>query len=88
MPGILAETFSTAVEYCKRVAAQRSAIRRQQTLKPGMVAVIMRWRPRILKKAELTAWPHNGLRHSFASYHLAKLQDMNKTADPLGTMRT
>jgi hypothetical protein len=50
--------------------------------------VLMRGRPRILKKAELTAWPHNGLRYSFASYHLAKIQDMNKTADPLGTTRT
>ena len=51
------------------------------------IAVIMRWRPRILKKAELTEWPHNGLRHSFASYHLAKIQDMNKTALELGHTR-
>ncbi|MCX7009558.1 MAG: tyrosine-type recombinase/integrase [Kiritimatiellaeota bacterium] len=51
------------------------------------IAVIMRWRPRIMKEAKLSSWPRNGLRHSFASYHLAKLGDMNKTALELGHTR-
>jgi integrase len=51
------------------------------------IAVTMRWRPRIMDEAKLTNWPRNGLRHSFASYHLAKLQDMNKTALELGHTR-
>ena len=29
-------------------------------------------------------WPHNALRHSFASYHLAYFGDSRKTADALG----
>ena len=29
-------------------------------------------------------WPHNGLRHSFASYHLAYYGDSHKTAEVLG----
>jgi integrase len=34
--------------------------------------------------AGILVWPHNGLRHSFGSYHLAKHQDANKTAGQMG----
>jgi hypothetical protein len=34
--------------------------------------------------AELDAWPHNGLRHSFGSYHLAIHGDAVKTAGQMG----
>jgi integrase len=34
--------------------------------------------------AGITRWPHNGLRHSFASYFLADTQDAGKTALQLG----
>ena len=34
--------------------------------------------------AGLTSWPHNALRHSFASYHLAKHGDPVKTAFQMG----
>ena len=34
--------------------------------------------------AGLAKWPQNGLRHSFASYHLAKFQDAPRTALDLG----
>jgi integrase len=37
-----------------------------------------------LKAAEIEQWPHNALRHSFASYHLAQHQDAAKTALELG----
>ncbi len=36
------------------------------------------------KAARLEEWPHNGLRHSFASYHLAAFGDAMKTATILG----
>ena len=36
------------------------------------------------KAAELEAWPHNGLRHSFGSYHLAFYGDAVKTAGQMG----
>ena len=36
----------------------------------------------------LKPWPHNALRHSFASYHLAKWQDAGKTAHELGHSTT
>lgn len=36
------------------------------------------------KAAGLEEWPHNGLRHSFASYHLAAFGDAIKTATMLG----
>jgi len=39
---------------------------------------------RVLKRAEVEEWPHNAMRHCFASYHLAKHQDQNKTAMQLG----
>jgi integrase len=35
-------------------------------------------------EAEVTQWPHNGLRHSFGSYHLAKYGDAIKTAGQMG----
>lgn len=34
--------------------------------------------------ASLAKWPQNGLRHSFASYHLAKFHDAPRTALDLG----
>ena len=34
--------------------------------------------------AGILIWPHNGLRHSFGSYHLAKHGDANKTATQMG----
>ena len=37
-----------------------------------------------LKAAKIEHWPHNALRHSFASYHLAHHQDAAKTALELG----
>ena len=37
-----------------------------------------------LHAAEIKRWPHNGLRHTFASYHLAHYQDAAKTALQLG----
>ena len=34
--------------------------------------------------AEIESWPHNGLRHSFGSYHLALYGDAVKTAQQMG----
>jgi len=34
--------------------------------------------------AKLPKWPQNGLRHSFASYHLAKFQDAAALALQMG----
>lgn len=34
--------------------------------------------------AGILAWPHNGLRHSFGSYHLAECGDAIKTAGQMG----
>ena len=36
------------------------------------------------KKAGLEAWPDNGLRHSYASYHLAHFKDASRLALELG----
>ena len=36
------------------------------------------------KKAGLEKWPENGLRHSYASYHLAHFKDANRLALELG----
>ena len=44
-------------------------------------------RPKLLdlrQKAGITKWPGNGMRHSFASYHLAHFKDAAKTALELG----
>lgn len=38
----------------------------------------------IREAAELKEWPHNGMRHSFASYHLAAYGDSAKTSTMLG----
>jgi len=37
-----------------------------------------------LKAGNIERWPHNALRHSFASYHLAYSRDAAKTALELG----
>jgi|HubBroStandDraft_6_1064221.scaffolds.fasta_scaffold317603_1 integrase len=42
----------------------------------------------IRKAAGLIRWPKNGLRHSFASYHLAKYQDAAKLALDMGHSTT
>jgi integrase len=36
------------------------------------------------KAAEISAWPHDALRHSFASYHIAHFKNMAETALNLG----
>lgn len=38
----------------------------------------------LVKKAGLTEWPHNALRHSAASYHYAKHQNAAQTIAMLG----
>src|SRR5262249_27630437 len=38
----------------------------------------------VRKAAKLTRWPNNGLRHSFASYRLAAIQDAPRVAMELG----
>jgi integrase len=40
------------------------------------------------KAAGIEQWPHNGLRHSYASYHLAKFQNANALALQLGHTTT
>jgi integrase len=40
------------------------------------------------ERAEIASWPANGLRHSFASYHLAKFQDAPALALQLGHTTT
>ena len=37
-----------------------------------------------MKAAKLTKWPADGLRHSFASYHLAQFRNVAETATQLG----
>lgn len=37
-----------------------------------------------MKAAEMKLWPENGLRHSYASYHLALYSNAAKTAEQLG----
>jgi integrase len=39
---------------------------------------------RVRKAAEITRWPNNGLRHSFASYRLAAIHDAPRVASELG----
>lgn len=43
---------------------------------------------RLAKKLGYESWPHNCLRHSFASYHLAEWEDAGKTAHQLGHTST
>lgn len=39
---------------------------------------------KVIRLAEIENWPHNAMRHCFASYYLAMHQDQNKTALQLG----
>lgn len=39
---------------------------------------------RVREAAKLTAWPNNGLRHSYASYRLAAIHDAPRVASELG----
>ncbi len=39
---------------------------------------------RARKDAKIAHWPHNAMRHSFATYHLADCEDAAKTALQLG----
>ncbi len=42
----------------------------------------------IRKRAGIENWPQNGLRHSYASYHLAKFQDAAALALQMGHTTT
>jgi integrase len=55
----------------------------------GMTGSVVPWSARgklarVRKAAELTRWPQNGLRHSFASYRLAAIHDAPRVAAELG----
>jgi len=41
-----------------------------------------------LKSANIEHWPHNALRHSFASYHLARFKDAAALALEMGHTTT
>lgn len=43
---------------------------------------------RVREESKIDRWPHNAMRHSFASYHLEKHGDQNKTALQLGHRNT
>lgn len=49
------------------------------------------WRYRfdkVREESKIARWPHNAMRHSFATYHLEKHGDQNKTALQLGHRNT
>jgi integrase/recombinase XerD len=52
------------------------------------VAWLVKRRAALLKKAKITVWPHDVLRHSFASYHLAQHGSAEKTSLQLGHHNT
>jgi integrase len=59
----------------------------------GRVAPVDSFRPSkhladAMAAAKLTKWVHNGLRHSFASYHLAKWENANALALEMGHTTT
>lgn len=56
-----------------RVCPGESTVRKWITGKTG-----------VLKAAGLSSWPHNAMRHSFGSYHLAKHLDAPRTAFEMG----
>lgn len=59
----------------------------QAKLEPGPIVAgdTLRKRMDALKAAaKIESWPHNALRHSFASYHLAFHGDAMRTATLLG----
>lgn len=58
---------------------------------PGSHGSEANWRSAVLpvrEAAGITDWPDNGLRHSFASYHLAKFRDANALALEMGHTTT
>ena len=60
-------------------------------LKLGGVLPPRNWKKRfahVLEAAKITAWPHDAMRHSFASYHLAKGRSADRTAHELGHSST
>ncbi len=52
--------------------------------KSGQVAILVRTQRKKICKAVKMQWPANGLRHSFASYHLAQHKNAAATAAELG----
>lgn len=38
----------------------------------------------VIRKAIVSSWPHNALRHSFGSYHFANHRDENRTSSEMG----
>jgi integrase len=82
-----------------KAAKAKSARRRIVPIQPNLAAWLRRYSglagnvvpeaargklERVRKKAELQRWLKNGLRHSFASYRLAAIQDAPRVASELG----
>ena len=68
-----------------KLPAVYAAFRRER--KGKVVSSPREWRT-LREKARMTVgleeWPHNALRHSYASYHLAKHKDIGLLTDQLG----
>jgi integrase len=57
----------------------------EKTDGPIVDAAKFRWnKEQLLEAAEIKEWKHNGLRHSFGSYHLAAFQNAQETSHQMG----
>jgi integrase len=70
------EMCDALIEWLKPVLPINGAIVESSKFRENMDA--------LKKAAEIKDWPHNGLRHSFGSYHLAFHGDQIKTAAQMG----
>jgi integrase len=73
----------------RRIVEIQPNLREWLTPYAGMTGAVVPVNPRkkldlVCKGAELTRWPQNGLRHSYASYRLAATHDAPRVASDLG----
>ena len=89
--GLIQVKASKAKTAQRRLIPMRPSLRKwlQLVRKPSgpVMPTEMIWRTRLevaKKAAKVEEWPHNGARHSFASYHLARFKNAAEVALELG----
>ena len=86
-PGVMKDSggfFERIIDFTPPLSRRKNALKGKGKLIPVVTKTFHLQRAAVARLAGLDPWPANCLRHSFATYHLARSRDPGKTAHQMG----
>lgn len=86
-PGVMKDSggfFERIIDFTPPLTRRKRSLKGKGKLVPVVTKTFHLHRAEVARKAGIDPWPANCLRHSFATYHLAKSLDPGKTAHQMG----